>query len=205
MGYSEEQYSLPRWEDISVSRQGMYDDLYRMLPTQGWMFVPLVQYHGGGAAAAFEPLSDHKLEYEWALAQYMGAGVAACYRGFRLYDSSETKDIVKKWTRFYRKYQDILTSDVIHVRKPDMQDIDSFMHVNHKLKICGLVMVFNPTNYAINRTLDLPLYYTGITKVALISEHDLDPRIYELSSGYIVNIYISLPRLSITWLTIQQG
>ena len=69
MGYSEDQYSLPRWEDLSVSRQGMFDDTYYRTPTQGWMFVPLVDYHGGGDAAAFEPLSEHLQEYEWALAQ----------------------------------------------------------------------------------------------------------------------------------------
>ena len=27
MGYDEQQYSLPRWRDLSISRQGMYDDL----------------------------------------------------------------------------------------------------------------------------------------------------------------------------------
>ena len=47
MGYNELQYNLPRWQDLSVSRQGMYDDTYYHLPTQGWMFVPLIQYHGG--------------------------------------------------------------------------------------------------------------------------------------------------------------
>ncbi len=47
MGYNENQYSLPRWEDLSVSRQGMYDDTYDRLPTQGWMFVPISDYHGG--------------------------------------------------------------------------------------------------------------------------------------------------------------
>lgn len=57
-------------------------------------FVPLVDYHGGGAAAAFEPLSDNILDYEWALAQYLGAGVAACYRGFELYDSPATRAMV---------------------------------------------------------------------------------------------------------------
>lgn len=46
-GYNEFQYSLPRWEDLSLSRAGMYDDLYMHLPTQGWMFTPLVQYHSG--------------------------------------------------------------------------------------------------------------------------------------------------------------
>ncbi len=47
MGYNENQYSLPRWEDITVSRQGMYDDTYNLLPTQGWMFVPIQVYHAG--------------------------------------------------------------------------------------------------------------------------------------------------------------
>jgi hypothetical protein len=27
----------------------------------------------------------------WGLAQYLGGGVAACYRGYRLYDSSQTQ------------------------------------------------------------------------------------------------------------------
>jgi hypothetical protein len=50
----------------------MFDDTYQRIPTVGWMFVPLVVYHGGGAAAQFEPLVAHQIEYEWALAQYLG-------------------------------------------------------------------------------------------------------------------------------------
>ena len=121
MGYNENQYSLPRWEDLAISRQGMYDDTYHFIPSMGWMFLPLVQYHSGGAAAEFEPLSKHLPEYEWALAQYMGYGVAVVYRGPRLYDTSETKALVHKWVSFYNKYRDILTSDIVHVRRPDMQ------------------------------------------------------------------------------------
>ena len=30
-----------------MSRMGMFDDTYHFIPTQGWMFVPLIQYHGG--------------------------------------------------------------------------------------------------------------------------------------------------------------
>ncbi len=41
-------------------------------------------------------------EYEWGLAQYLGAGVAACYRGLRIYDTEETKALVKKWVHFYK-------------------------------------------------------------------------------------------------------
>ena len=39
MGYNENQYSLPRWEDLTVSRAGMYDDTFSSPVTQGWMFV----------------------------------------------------------------------------------------------------------------------------------------------------------------------
>ena len=59
MGYDESQYSLPRWMDLSVSRQGMFDDTYHYIPSQGWMFLPLVVYHAGGDAAKFEPLSQN--------------------------------------------------------------------------------------------------------------------------------------------------
>ncbi len=50
----------------------MFDDTYIRIPTMGWMFVPLVVYHGGGDDAQFEPLAAHQIEYEWALAQYLG-------------------------------------------------------------------------------------------------------------------------------------
>ena len=131
MGYVEEQYSLPRWIDLSVSRQGMFDDTFHYIPSQGWMFLPLVVYHGGGDAAMFEPLIEHikvinknilktksilacsfikylpinnffPKEYEWGLAQYFGAGVAACYRGTRVYDTQKTMEVVKKWVSFYK-------------------------------------------------------------------------------------------------------
>ena len=102
MGYNEEQFSLPRWNDISISRQGMYDDTFRKIPSEGWMFLPLTVYHGGGDAAAFEPLNQHELEYDFALAQYFSTGVMACIRGFRPFDTPETQKIVKKWIDFYK-------------------------------------------------------------------------------------------------------
>ena len=37
--------------------------------------MPLTPYHKAGAEIVFEPLSQHYTEYEWALAQYMGAGM----------------------------------------------------------------------------------------------------------------------------------
>ena len=61
MGYNENQYSLPRWTDLSVSRQGLFEDTFHFIPTVGWMFLPLTVYHGGGDAGMFEPLDKHLL------------------------------------------------------------------------------------------------------------------------------------------------
>ena len=51
MGYRETNFSLPRERQILIARQNIYDATYEKTPSMGWMFVPLVEYHGGGAAA----------------------------------------------------------------------------------------------------------------------------------------------------------
>lgn len=129
MGYNEEQFSLPRWHDLHISRMGMYDDLYRLLPTQGWMFVPLDEYHSGGENATFQ---NHVVEFEWALAQYLGAGAAAAYRGKYLYDNTtavgqQIKAKALQWVTFYKTYRETLIQPIIHLRRPTMQSWDGWM------------------------------------------------------------------------------
>lgn len=68
----------------------------------GFMFVPLTQYHGGGEAATIEPLNEHLDHYETRLRNLFGAGVQACYRGPRLYDTEATKELVNQWVAFYK-------------------------------------------------------------------------------------------------------
>ena len=167
------------------------------------MAVPLVDSEGGGPPATFEPLKDHLVEYEWAFATYMGSGIASCYRGPRLYDTDETKALVMKWVSFYKKYREILSSDIIHIRRPDMQSIDCFMHVNPWLKVRGLVMVFNPTNEHQTMNITLPLYYTGITTVALVSEMEGELFPYILERDYSIQISVDMKPLNITWFLIM--
>ena len=97
MGYNENQYSLTRWVDLHVSRQGMFDDTYYTPTTAGWMFVPIQPYHAGGGSASFAPLGEHLSEFEWALAQYFGFGVMPCWRGPALYDDDASKAAITKW------------------------------------------------------------------------------------------------------------
>ncbi|ELU11029.1 hypothetical protein CAPTEDRAFT_218651 [Capitella teleta] len=206
MGYKESQYALPRWQDLSVSRQGMFDDTFQFTPTIGWMIVPLVDYKTqAGADGMFEPLSENIKSYEWALAQYLGAGVAACYRGFRLYDTNETKVVVKKWVDFYKKYREILSSDIIHVRRPDMQSLDCFMHVNHRLSHRALAMVFNPTLHTQAMNLTLPLYYTGLNDKALIRREEGQLVEFLLNRDYKMEVEVELEPLGITWFVVEQS
>ncbi len=203
MGYRETNFSLPRWRQVLISRQNIYDGTFEKTPSMGWMFVPLVEYHGGGAAATMEPLSEHLAEYEWHLAQNFGCGVQACYRGPRLYDTDATRAVVKKWVDFYKKHREILDSDIIHVRRPDGQGIDCMMHVNARLKEKALVMVFNPTDTKQKATLTLPLYYTGLTHKAEIREQDDAPRTYELDREYRVDLPVKVGPKGITWFSVE--
>ena len=98
MGCCETNFSLPRERQILIAQQNIYDATYEKTPSMGWMFVPLVEYHGEGEATTFELLHQHLANYEWHLVQNFGSGVIACYRSPRLYDTEETKAVVFHFT-----------------------------------------------------------------------------------------------------------
>ncbi len=203
MGYRETNWSLPRERQIILARQNIYDGTWEKTPSMGWMFVPLVEYHGGGEAATLEPLSEHLDAYRAHLALNFGAGVQACYRGKRLYDTEETKALVKEWVDFYKRYRGILNSDIIHVRRPDGRDIDCILHVNPGLKEKGLAMVYNPLPKRVKKTLTLPLYYTGLTKKAKIREQEGRSDTFILDRNYNVQIQVYIPAKDLTWFVIE--
>lgn len=172
MGYREVNWSLPREQQLIHTRQNIYDGTWEKTPSMGWMHVPLTMYHGGGAAATIEPLHEHLDHYRTIMASNLGAGVQAVYRGKRLYDTPETRDMVKGMVDWYKRHRDILESDIIHLRRPDGQNPDYYLHANPELEEKGLLMIFNPTNRPIKKTLCIPLYYTGLQGKAEISEQD---------------------------------
>ena len=100
LGYSEQQYSLPRWIDLTVSRQGLLDDVWTKPAVLGWMFLPMKPYHAGGDGASFEPYSEHLQSYDFALSQYLGSGCGMTYRGDKLYVSVPTTlGLSLRWLR----------------------------------------------------------------------------------------------------------
>jgi hypothetical protein len=203
MGYRETDWSLPRAQQVIIGRQNIYDGTWKKTPSMGWMFVPLVQYHGGGAAATIEPLREHLETYGQILAQNMGSGAQAAYRGYQLYDTDETRAVVKKWVSFYKSHRAILESDIIHVRRADGRDIDAILHVNPQLPEKGFAMVYNPLDLPVARTLTLPLYYTGLTQTARIREQEGEAREYRLNNRAETEVTLSLPARGLTWLVIE--
>jgi hypothetical protein len=203
MGYRETDWSLPREQQEIIERQNIFDGTWEKAPSMGWMFVPLTEYHGGGAAATIEPLHDHLDHYETRLANLFGGGVQACYRGPRLFDTDETKSVVKMWVDFYRAHRAILDSDLIHLRRADGRDWDGWLHVNPVLPERGLAMIYNPLNEPIQRRLRLPLYYTGLTDRALVRLEDGSVQEIQFARDYSAEVTVTIPARGRTWLIIS--
>lgn len=203
IGYREVNWSLPRERQLVLGRQVMYDGLWERLPGMCWTFVPLTQYHGGGAAATLEPLSEHLNDYKAHMIQNYGTGVQACYRGHRLYDTDKTKETVKEVVSWYKQYRDVLNSEIIHLRRPDGKDWDGIMHVAPNLKEKGFIMVYNPTDQPIERTIKLPLYYTGLNDEAMVKEQGQNATSYQLARDYTISLKIQIPAKGYNWYVIE--
>ena len=203
MGYTENDWSLPRQYQPLIERQNIYDGTWDKTPSMGWMHVPLMQYHAGGSQATVEPLHDNLPHYETRLADLFCAGVQAAWRGERLYDTEETRIAVKKWVDFYKQHRAILNSDIIHLRRPDGRDWDGILHVNPRLETRGLAIFYNPLDRAITREIRLPLYYTGLEDKASIRERGGNAKTYFLDRGYRVTISVSIPPQSRTCFFVQ--
>lgn len=204
LGYREVNFSLPRAQQIILNRQNIFDGTWEKTPSMGWGFVPLTEYHGGGSEATIEPLNDHLDAYKQLMMQYYGSGIQACYRGPRLYDTQKTLNTVKSVIEWYKKYRSILNSDIIHLRRANGRNWDGIMHVNPELKEKGFVMLYNPTDKNITRTIRLPLYYTGLTHTARIREQEKTAITYKLDRTYTVEITTTIPANGNTWLVIEE-
>jgi hypothetical protein len=203
MGYREVNWSLPREMQTIHTRQNIYDGSWTKTPSMGWMFVPLSQYHGGGAAATIEPLAQHLDHYRRMLDCNLGFGVQACYRGPRLFDSPATKAMVKERVDWFLQYRDILESDLIHGRRADGRDIDWMLHVNPQLPQRGMLVAFNPLHEPITRQLTVNLYYTGLTDVATLQDSSGKRWQETLARDYTIPVAISIEPQGMAWLAIE--
>jgi hypothetical protein len=202
IGYREVNFSLSREQQKILNRQNIHDGTLEKIPSMGWGFVPLTRYQGGGPEAILEPLSEHLSDYEQLMVQYYGAGVQACYRGPRLYDTDTTRKMVARVVSWYKKYREILNSDIIHLRRADGRDWDGWMHVNPSLKEKALVMLFNPTAQTLERTLQLPLHYTGLKGGVWVREKEGKPKWYRFNNETL-ELPVKLLPGSTTWMVLE--
>ena len=203
VGYREVNFSLSRAQQKIINRQNIPDGCIEKTPSMGWGFVPLTKYQGGGEDAVLEPLQDHLEDYEQLMMQYYGAGVQACYRGPRLYDTDKTRVKVQSVIDWYKKYRSILNADMIQLRRADGRDWDGWLHVDPALPQKGLMMLFNPTNETITRTIQLPLYYTGLKDKATIAVKGNTSKIYTMNRAYETSFSFTLAPGAYEWFTIE--
>jgi hypothetical protein len=202
LGYREVNFSLSREQQKILNRQNIYDGTWEKTPSMGWGFVPLTAYHGGGAEAVLEPLSEHLRDYEQLMVQYYGAGVQACYRGPRLFDTEETKQVVRKTIAWYKKYRDILNADIIHLRRPDGRDWDGILHVDPALPVKGFLLLYNPLKTPISRTIRVPLYYSGLETSAVFS-NDSGSKKLKINRSYEAELPVEIPAEGWVWYEIR--
>ena len=203
MGYREVNWSLPRAQQVIHTRQNIYDGTWTKNGSMGWMFVPLTQYHGGGAAATIEPLSRHIDHYQRMMISNLGAGVQACYRGPRLFDTEKTRAMVKKTVDWFKRHREVLEGDLIHLKRADARDLDYWLMVNPNSKEKGLLMVFNPLDREITRNLRIPLYYTGLTGSTKFRHEDGEPQSHSLTRDGSIDLEVNIPAGGYSWFTFE--
>ena len=71
--------------------------------------------------------------------------------------------------------------------------------------VAGMILLFNPTSELISKTIRVPVYYTGLTKTAQISNLNDDSKWSQffLSRDFHVNIRVSLEPQSMAYMVIM--
>jgi hypothetical protein len=204
MGYREDNWSLPRAMQEIIERQNITDGTRYKLPSMGWMHLPLTQYHGGGAAATYEPLAEHRADYALRLASLLGGGVTGVVRGTRLYDSPETLAVVQREVAFYKAHRAILDSALLPLRRADGRDWDGWIHVNPALPEPALAMLFNSLEDPMVRRITLPLRYAGLKGQATLRINGGAPRTVTLNAAGEAVMELTLAARSATSVTVGQ-
>ncbi len=210
MGYRETNWSLPRAEQEIIERQNIFDGTWSKTPSMGWMFVPLMQYHGGGAEATIEPLDAHRDHYRQRLDNLLSAGVQACYRGPRLFDTPATRDLVRERVAWFRSHRRILESDIVHGRRPDGRDIDWFVHVDPDATSGpnaerAMLVVHNPTAAPIERDLPISLWYAGLRDSSRVTGSDGRESPCAIDATGRAVVHIRVPAHGMAWYSFRKA
>merc|ERR1712190_291728 len=104
------------------------------------------------------------------------------------------KKRLTKWVSFYKQYRQVLIQPVVHLRRPDMQSWDGWMHVHPSGKTTvGVAMIFNPTAATLSEDIFLNVYYTGLDDVVEVSIDGASHISLKIGRDYGVSISLEMP------------
>lgn len=195
MGYREATDNIDIVLQTVIYRQYIFDATFHKTAQMGWVNLNTETLHGG--------MEKNLEKYERIFFTMLSSGAQVWVRGHRLYDGPGSQAMLKKWMTWYHKYQDVILGDIIHLKRPDGRGLDYTLHVNPAGRQKGMLLVFNPLDTAVSQTLDIPLYYTGLTGSAKIRERENAAQTYQPDRGFNVRLPVTLPANGYTWLMIE--
>ncbi|MEO5716817.1 MAG: LamG domain-containing protein [Luteolibacter sp.] len=195
MGYREATDNIDIVLQTVIYRQYIFDATFHKTAQMGWVNLNTETLHGG--------MEKNLDKYERIFFTMLSSGAQVWVRGHRLYDGPESKAMLLKWMGWYKKHSDVILGDIIHLKRPDGRDLDYTLHVNPKGTEKGMLLVFNPLDHEVSKTLDVPLYYTGVTGSAKIREGDGPSTTYQLDRNNGVKLPVVIPANGYTSFIIQ--
>ena len=54
-------------------------------------------------------------------------------------------------------------------------------------------MIYNPLDEEITRTIEVPVYYTGLSSKAIVHEQEEEPIVFDIARDYTIRLTVSLP------------
>lgn len=195
MGYREATDNIDIVLQTVIYRQYIFDATFHKTAQMGWCNLNTEVLRGG--------LEKNLDQYERMFFTLLASGAQVWVRGHRLYDGPQSRAMLQQRMAWYRKYYDLIQGDIIHLRRPDGRGLDYYLHVNPGGKEKGLLLVFNPLQEAVTQTLDIPLYYTGLSDTAKIRQEEGPSTEHPLDRQFNVKIPVTIPAHGDTWLVIE--
>ena len=66
-------------------------------------------------------------------------------------------------------------------------------------------MIYNPLQQPVSKTLTIPLYYTGLTATARVSEQEAPAKTLELDRQYRIALPVTVAVRGVTWFVIDSA
>lgn len=195
MGYREATDNIEVGLQTLVYRQYIYDATWHKTARMGWVNLNTEVLRGG--------MEKNLDKYERFFFTMLSSGAQVWVRGHRLYDGPRSKAMLIKWMTWYKKYRDIVQGDIIHLRRPDGRGLDYYLHVNPKGREKGMLLVFNPLEEPVTKTIDLPLHYTGLQGSASVREQEGVSKILRLDGESKTKLEVAVPASGYNWYIIE--